>query len=201
MNDPNMIAAFIGALTSLIVASVTSLFAWLRWRKDVSIQLEQIRDEITSELIRQRVEPYTVLMKALEPMSSLHRQKIEANPHIINSFSDVFQDALYGPVGTLASHDTRELIIYARRASKAFVEKTIEYEDWLVSVYAVTLSLRSDLGIVQPDWDNEIDKLRRLESSDGNPNFAERGQSSIRWVEPERMREILRTSVPKTLQE
>lgn len=139
MSDPNVTAAFIGAFASLVVVAVTSLFAWLRWRRDVHIKLDQIRDEVTAELIRQRVKPYTDFMRALEPTSSLHRKEIEADPQIANNFAKIFQEAIYGSVGILASHDTREFIVYARLSCEAFAQNRIKYEDWLKSVWAVSI--------------------------------------------------------------
>jgi hypothetical protein len=198
MSDPNMTAAFIGALTSLVVVSVTSLFAWLRWRRDVHIKLEQIRDDVTAELIRQRVKPYANFIKALEPMSSLHKKEIEADPQIANSFANIFQEAIYGSVGILASHDTREFIVYARLSCVAFAQNIIKYEDWLKSVWAVSLALRSDLGITQPDWDNEIDRLRRQNITEGIRSIAARGPLQMRWIEAEKMREMIRTTGTET---
>ena len=193
MSDPNVAAAFIGAFASLVVASVTSLFAWLRWRRDVHLKLEQIRDEVTTELIHQRVKPYTDLMRALEPMSSLHQKEIEADPQVANNFAKIFHEAIYGSIGILCSHDTREFIVYARLSCEAFAQNRIKYEDWLKSIWAVSLALRSDLGIVQPDWDSEIDRLRKQNITKGTRSIAARGTLSMRWIEAETMREMIHT--------
>lgn len=187
MNDPTIFTAFIGATTSLVVALVTTLFAWLQWRRDVQIKLAEIRDEVTTELIRQRVKPYNEFVQKLEPMSSVHREEVEANPKIANEFEKIFQEALYGPVGMLASHDTRQFIVYARLSCTAFAKNYINYEDWRSSVWSVLLALRSDLGIVQPDWDNEIDRLSKKNIIASSQHIV----TPKRLVEAEQLREMI----------
>lgn len=151
--------------------------AYAQWRRDVEVRLESIREEVTVEIIRQRVKPYSNLITKLERMSTVHRREIEKNPQVALDFMKVFQDAIYSPVGLLASSDTREIVLYARLGCKLFAEGAITYDEWLQRVWAVHYAIRSDLSIAQPAYPSEIERLREQVIADSSRSVKEQVES------------------------
>ena len=149
------------ALISAAITSVGVIFGQIRWRRDLQIKLEGLRDEVATELIRQRTSAYSDFFLKLEPMSTIHRAKIEQNHHLALNFMKIFQEATYSPVGLFASSDTREIMVYARLGCKLYADEKITYDEWLQRIWAVHYALRSDLGISQPNWPSEIERLRQ----------------------------------------
>lgn len=154
--DTNLIAAIISAS----ITTVGIIFAYIQWRRDVRIKLARLREEVTSELVKQRIPAYSKLMKNLEKMSVIYQEKHRGQPELILKYLKVFQDAVYGEVGLLAFHDTRKILIFCREGCIDYAAQRISYEEWLGRIRALHIVLRSDLGIVQPGLSNEVDKLQ-----------------------------------------
>ncbi len=162
--DTNLIISIAGA----VIPIIGIVIAYSQWRKDVQLKLEVLRDEVTAELVRQRIAPYSEFMKKLEALSNFHLGEIEANTKKKISTFPILQEAIYGSIGLLASHDTREILVYAREGCKLFDEKKLSKEELGKRIWAVHLGLRSDLGIFQPEWPNEIERLRKKIGSEKN---------------------------------
>ncbi|MBI3163875.1 MAG: hypothetical protein HYZ24_04270 [Chloroflexi bacterium] len=160
--DTNLIIAIVGALIPIIGV----LVAYFQWRKDVQLKLAFLQDQVTAELVRQRMQPYAKLMEQLEALSRQHLIEMVANPKKKRNTFLILQTALYGSVGLLASHDTREILVYAREGCRMFDEKKMEEEELGKRIWALHLGLRSDLGIFQPEWPSEIERLRKKISSE-----------------------------------
>ncbi len=154
--EPILLAAIISAL----VTAIGLLFGYSQWRRDVQIKLGQLRETVSVELIRERIEPYSCLMKQLETVSSVHKDDLQNHPERILAFVDVLQEALYGKVGLLASHETRLVLLYARSGCRAVAEGKVPFDELRLRLWALHLSLRSDLGIAQPMWSSEIERIR-----------------------------------------
>lgn len=179
--------SLMSALISAIVTTIGIGLAYLRWRKDVdirreelrndfNIRREELREEITAELVRQRVKPYSEFMKNLKSMSAENEKEIRKNPHKALDFVDVLQDAIYGEVGLLASNVTRGIIVYARKGCKDFAESKIDFPRLKQHFWAIHNGLRSDLGISQSDWPDEIERVRS-QADDSNREIEELVQS------------------------
>lgn len=171
--DPSLLAALVSAAITIIGIGM----AYVQWRRDVQIKIEKLRDEVVVELIQQRVEPYSEFIKELEPMSTLHQKELKRRPSLALDFTRVFQGAIYGPVGLLASSDTRQILVYARWGCVLFSEGRISYDQWLKRIWAVHLAIRSDLGIIQPNWPSEIERLRRQIVAESSRSIAEQVES------------------------
>lgn len=168
-----------GVLSVIISASITILsiiVAYIQWRRDVQIKIEGLRDQVATELIKQRTKAYSEFFLKLEPMSTVHRKKIEDNPKLALDFMRTFQEATYSPVGLFASSDTREIMVYARLGCKLYADGEIAYDEWLQRIWSVHYAIRSDLGISQPNWPSEIERLRQKV-------IAQSSQSIIEQVE------------------
>lgn len=172
--DSFLIAAIISAVITVLGVGV----AYFQWRKDVQIKLESLREEATIELIKQRSGIYKEFFVNLEQMSTVHRVEIESNPSIARKFVDVFQDAIYSPVGLFASSDTREMMVYARLGCKLYSEGSITYDQWLQRIWAVHYALRSDLGISQPNWSSEVERIRENVIAQSSQSIAKQVEST-----------------------
>lgn len=153
-----------GILSVIISASITILgiiVAYIQWRRDVQIKIEELRDQVTAELIKQRTKEYSDFIQKLEPMSTIHRKDIEDDPKLALDFMRIFQEATYSPVGLFASSDTRQILVYARLGCKLYADGEITYNEWLQRIWSVHYAIRSDLGISQPNWPDEIERLRQ----------------------------------------
>lgn len=113
-----MDSALLAALVSAFITLFGLGLAYYQWRRDIQVKLESLREEVTVELVRQRSKFYGSFFGKLEKMSTVHRRQIEADPQLVLNFMELFQKAIYGPVGLFASSDTREILVYARLGCK-----------------------------------------------------------------------------------
>ncbi len=166
--DSNLIAAIISALVTIIGITL----AYFKWRMDVKVQLENLRDEITVELIRKRMDEYGKFLQKLEPMSHIHEETIRNNRKIALEFVNIIQEDMYSNVGLLCSHHTRYIMGLTREYCRKYGsnEEGSSYEGLKKRIWALQLSLKSDLGIPQPEmqWLSEFDRLRKRTLSRSN---------------------------------
>ncbi len=154
--EPTIIAVLVSSTMTIIGL----LFGYAQWRRDVQIKLGQIRETVSVELIRQRIEPYALFLRDLEMVSRAHEPEFQECPEKLDQFLNVLQNAIYGKVGLLASHETRLLLLYVKSACIDVMEKKAPYVEMQLRLWALHLSLRSDLGISQPQWSSEIERIR-----------------------------------------
>ncbi|MEL6193960.1 MAG: hypothetical protein AAFR66_18000 [Bacteroidota bacterium] len=57
------------AIISGVVTVVGFFIAFLRWKHEVNLKIEEIKEEVTSELIKQRIEPYITLTESIAIIS------------------------------------------------------------------------------------------------------------------------------------
>jgi hypothetical protein len=105
-------------------------------------------------------------MKQLEVFSSLHRQELESDPKKMAEVIDMLQGAIYGKTGLVASHQTRPLILFIRIGCIQLTKGEITFEELIHRVWALHFSMRSDIGIVQPMWDSEVENIQRQSPKD-----------------------------------
>lgn len=159
--DSEVAAALIGASVPTIIA----IIAYLQWRRDFEQTARQLQEGVAAELIRQRIEPYTDLMRRLRAASSMQDRVEELDEKDVAILLDTLQDAIYGSAGLLASHETRQLILFAREGCLRYQDGTLSHRLLMFRLWSVQLSLRSDLGITQPEWDTAVDKVQHGTSS------------------------------------
>ena len=152
-----VLAAVISAAVSMTVA----FLAYRQSRLDIEVKQHQLSESVTAELIRQRVAPYTDLMKGMECASSCHDTVTELGTQSIDQLARVIQKAVYGQVGLLATHETRQLILHVRAGCVLYTSRGITHSQLMLRLWALHLSLRSDLGIHQPDWETAVDKIQK----------------------------------------
>jgi len=150
-----IIAALIGASVGIIVAGA----AYVQWRRNFELMSRQLSEDVTTELITQRVIPYIEFMENLRIASSGHDTVTELSTEAVSQLLDTLQDAIYGAVGLLASHETRQLILHTRGGCILYQQKAIEHGRLMLRFWGLHLSLRSDLGIHQPEWESAVEKI------------------------------------------
>lgn len=157
-----IISALIGASVGIIVAGA----AYIQWKRNFELMSRQLSEDVTTELISQRVAPYTEFMKNLRMFSSSHDTVTELSTEITNRLFDTLQDAVYGAVGLLASHETRQLILHARGGCVLYQRKAIDHSQLMLRLWGLHLSLRSDLGIHQPEWASAVERILHNSSTE-----------------------------------
>lgn len=159
-------------LVSAAITVVGILLAYAQWRRDLRVKLEAVHDDVLRDLVQRRVEPFTDFMARLEPMSRRRSGDLVANRELARQHAEIFHQAIYSPVGLLASTETREIIIYARAGCLQFSDWAISATDLQNRVWAVHQALRSDLGLPQALWMNEVER-RRLRLTYGSDDAVE----------------------------
>lgn len=154
-------SGIVSAIISAIVTIVGLISAYATWRRDMKIKLQKMREEVSAELISQRIEPYAEFMKHLEVFSSLHRNELETNTQKMAEVIDMLQDAIYGKIGLIASHQTRPLLLFVRLGCIQFTKSEITFEELIHRVWALHFSMRSDVGIIQPMWESEVERIQK----------------------------------------
>jgi len=155
------------ALISAAITGAGIAAASIRWRRDFYHRRQQVHEEVTVQLIQLRIEPYVKFMQQLEPLSRRWTQDLEVDREKVRELAEIFHHAGYGAIGVLASNDTRELIVATRAACLQYAEMKIPFDRLINRVWAIHQALRSDLGLDQPNWPNEIER-RRLRRLAGN---------------------------------
>ena len=179
MSDVPGQSAVISAGISLFVA----ILAYLQSRRKLRIELEAIHDKVTQELIEQRISPYRDFMSQLEPMSRRHEQDIVTNRSAYSiEFAETMQAAIYGPIGVLASNDTREIIVYARAGWLRYQAFHCPLNEVQMRVWAIHQAIRSDLGLAQPAWQNEIDRRRRKQLAATRKQIKDRVDTAVHML-------------------
>ncbi len=168
------------ALLSAIVSLLGLLFVYFQSKKNTENKIKEFRKEFAADLIKNRLAPYSDFMKKLEKASSIYEEEIIHSDKYKEGIFSIFQQSVYEPVGLLATHLTRHLLIETRKATLEMIEGKIEYDEWRKFPWAVALSMRNDLGIDQPGWANEIRAIigkEELNISEGVLNF-----DQSRWI-------------------
>lgn len=165
--DSNILAALISAF----ITATGGLLTYFQLRKDFKYKLQHLREEVTVELLKLRVEPYSHFMRKLKKLSGRDIKEYKGNLQKRKECFHIFQETLYSEVGLLASHDTRKMIIYARTGCLLFIKNEKFYPELLNRIRAVHIALRSDLGIVQPGWLSEVEKIRKKIDSNESANI------------------------------
>lgn len=158
--------AVIAAVVSAVVSLGVALITYRQSRRDSEAKERQLAESVTSELIRQRIAPYTEFMKGLTCASSQHDLVPGLGVDALQKLLDLIQGAIYGPIGLLATHETRQLILHVRAGCYLYQQKAVDHYSFMLRVWALHLSLRSDLGIQQPEWESAVEKVRRSTNSD-----------------------------------
>lgn len=150
------------ALISGSVSVIVSAIGFFKSRGDLNAKLNEIHDRVTEEHVKKRIRPYKDLMVKLEPMSRQHEQEIVANRmDKAKQFAAILHNEIYGLVGILASNDTREILVYSRAGWIEYGRFQNTLQDVQMRVWAIHQALRSDLGLPQPAWENEVNRRRK----------------------------------------
>ena len=163
--DDKLITALISASVSLVVAGL----GYWKTKRSLSLQARRVHESVTEELIKQRIDPYTSFLSELEQSSNFHCNN-SFDDDVLASFEKSVHTALYGKVGLLASHETRQLLVYTRIGCDDYRKKLngVVFDNLLMRRWALLVAIRSDLGIVQPAWD---DALRGLDNKSSDSDF------------------------------
>lgn len=156
-----MDSSLIAACVSATVTAVGLFLGYIQWRRDVRVKVDEIRKEVSLKLVTERIEPYTELMQGLEIASTFHREGLQPE---LGELLDALQKAIYGRVGLLASHTTRQILLYCRDGAQKLAGGRIDHGDLVIRLWALHFSLRADLGITQPEWPNEVDAVQKAAS-------------------------------------
>lgn len=178
-----MDSTILSAIISACVTTIGLVSAYAGWRRDVKLKLRQMREQVSTELIRERMVPYSEFMKHLEVFSSLHKQEFETNIKWTHEAMSILQGAIYGKIGLLAAHETRQLLLFVRLGLLQFSMTEISFEELLHRVWALHFALRSDIGIIQPMWDSEVERIqsRSTEEPDRSWDYWEQVVKHYPW--------------------
>lgn len=147
------------ALVSAAVALVVGGLSFWQATRSLRLQSRQIREAVTVEHIKARLPVYGPFMESLECGSSRHKSDEGLEESRVDSIMDLLQRAIYGNVGLVASFETRELILYTRSQCVRYLNNQASYEDLKLALWTLHISLRSDLGISQPGWQDAVRKM------------------------------------------
>ena len=115
-------------------------------------------EKMKNDLIQLRIDSYIKFMKKIKVFSGIGK-KSQLAISIIEDNVNTFQDAIYGEIGMLSSHETRQLLLSSRKFVKYFLEnKSAKINEKKLELFNKTIwtlhfSLRIDIGIYQPLWD------------------------------------------------
>ena len=149
------------AILGASVPTAIAILAYCRWRSDFALKAGHLRDSVTEEQVRLRLKPYAALMKELKAASSKNDTETCLETNVLEQVESALQNAIYGEVGLLSSHESRQLIVHCRAGCRLCSSKSISHRDLMLRFWALHLSLRSDLGISQPEWESVVEKAQK----------------------------------------
>jgi hypothetical protein len=155
---------YIAALSAVIAAIVSLFISWKSHKRSK----EQTIEGITVELVKLRVQPYSVFMKRLSSFSSqefINDVDDQARMKRAESAIDVFNSAIYGEIGLLASYETRETIVHARSVFRNYSKGANNYPRVKKAIWSLHQLLRSDLSLRQPGLTREIESIHKKVST------------------------------------
>lgn len=163
MDDPKIISVIISSIVALLVGSITFYLNLWRTRKEFQNAERKTFEELEVELVRQRIESYTVLMEGLKylstpELSDTPENEIKSN---VNNVIKIIQLSIYGKLGLIASHETRETILRLRAKCFQYLDNELDFALVKKASWEVHQMLRSDLGLAQPNLLSAIDRLRK----------------------------------------
>lgn len=159
--DTALLVALVSVGGAAVTTILTVLFGHLRWRREIEIKLGDIQDQISLELVRKRFKPYSVLFKQLETMSFVHIDDTEKDIAKIIAFKKLIHEAIHNDIGLLASHNTRQILLYIRSGCDQLIEGNIDLSEVILRIWALHFAMRGDLGIDQPMWSAEIGRVNK----------------------------------------
>lgn len=171
--EASMDSSIIATIITATVTSLGILFAYSQWRRDVNIKLGQVREDVSVELIRQRIEPYAAFMRQLEILSTLYHNEIQQDTTKTQAGLQAVQEAVYGNVGLLASHNTRQVLLYVRVGLQEFMEGKITSGELTLRLWSLHFALRGDVGIRQPEWPSEVERIHIAASRNEDKAFVD----------------------------
>ena len=95
--------AVLAAIVSAIVSLTVALISFRQSRRDTEMRERQLAESVTSELIRQRIAPYSDFMAGMTCVSSKHDTVQGFDREHIHQLVEVIQSAIYGPIGLLCN--------------------------------------------------------------------------------------------------
>lgn len=149
-------------LIAILIPCVTGIFGFIIGYLNYMRMKAKVKEDITLELMRNRIDSYNEFLKSLKSLSSYGNEyNDEEYRKRLADAKEIIKDALYNRVGMLASHDTRQFLRLARLGIDKYLRGEIEKTHLHNVIWALHFTLRSDLGIKQPNWDSEIDVIRK----------------------------------------
>ena len=142
---------------------VIGVFTIWKIRKEIRHADYRFYEEIAAKHFELRVDPYSRFMETLRPISSLdvrdigEDEKMSRAKEVLNES----QSQIYGLVGVLSSHETRETIIKFRSHCINYIDGNDSFQAVTSAAWKVHQMLRYDLGLLQPGLRNAIDRIRK----------------------------------------
>ncbi len=161
MLDDKLLTFLISLIVSIIVSSITLLIGWIKWRKEYKLKLKKFREDVNKEAIKLRFEPYSELIKSLQVFSNFGNMDKDAIKKVVSDNRQYLHDSFFNKAGLLSSHETRQLMLYVLKGFGEYLDDKISPLQLKLRLWSLHFSLRSDLGIMQPDWEDTIDKLNK----------------------------------------
>ncbi len=155
-----MISTELLALITASIALITSVGGIWHNRRSTILQARRVHESVTEELIRQRIVPYAEFLSELE-FSSSHNCDKTFNDESLSLLEKALHSAIYGKVGLLATHVTRQLLVYTRLGCDEYhnEENVVDFDNLMNRRWVVLAAMRSDLGIAQPAWDDVLESI------------------------------------------
>lgn len=162
MNDQQVISALISAAIALFIGLLTIWLNFWKIRKEFKQVERRLSEELTVELVKQRIDSYEKLMTDMKRFSSLEIRDADVAT-LKNKAKEVIiaiQNGIFGRFGLVATHETRETVLRLREKCCQFIEDKILFEEVHKASWEVHQMLRSDIGLSQPNLMSAIDRLR-----------------------------------------
>ena len=165
--------AVLAAIISSVISMLSALIIRKRWKREFKLAENKIFEEITGKQVSLRVKPYAEFMQELKLLSSLKMNPLSPEEKIVEvkKMIEVLQNTVFGEVGLLASHETRETIMFFISRCLKFVNGDIEYSQVKKASWKVHQMLRSDLGLPQPGLLNSLEKMKKEELAGTEPQI------------------------------
>ncbi len=162
-----------GTVTALVAAGVALIGTVLNYLKLKGDQRNWEREKRLEPFARIREERLTTYAPVFEILGHVrdvpdpdkrHWQNLENNRPDVEAAADKLLEHLYGEAGLVMSYKTRNAILAAYVVSVRFAGSRVSLESLIEAYYLARRSLRVDLEILDPGYEEEgdINRIERL---------------------------------------
>jgi hypothetical protein len=132
------------------------------WQEGFRAELrKELFRESTLKILEERLEYYSSVWEKLEITAGYRIRHSQNLKEEIQNLANFLTGISYGHIGLIMTDRSRRLLLYLREGCGSFLKDEIEISTVQDRAHLLKHSMRSDMGIEDYEYENEINKIAR----------------------------------------